>query len=63
MHLIVAKIEALGAPWVYWSRGYDGFVKDRSKATEFETVDDAYAELYDCELTDIAEVRTLAVVG
>ena len=63
MHLIVAKLTVLGAPWIYWSRGYDGFTKDRSKATEFETVDDAYAELYDYDLTDIAEVRTLGVVG
>ena len=58
-HVIKSKLDVLGADY-YWSRGHDGFVADRKKATEFPTHEDAYVELVDEGFEDIAEVRTEA---
>jgi len=56
--LVAATPAALGKKY-YWSRGLDGFTEAELLATQFRNSDDAYTELVDEEITDIAEVRRI----
>ncbi len=64
MYFIIVSDMRINDKNSYWSRGHGGFVLDEpDTATQFPNAEEAYVELIDEDLTDLAHVRAIQPIG
>ena len=64
MYFIIVADDQISNKNSYWNRGHGGFVLNEPyTAAQFPNAEEAYVELVDENLTDIAHVRAVQPIG